>query len=71
MQRGGGVTLIVYFFVNFKIFELEHIVYMNVEEFLSKSQLPQGLKRGGGGGWSCPQAPFANNSALYINSFIG
>lgn len=50
MQRGGGVTLIVYFFVNFKIFELEHIVYMNVEEFLSKSQLPQGLKRGVGGG---------------------
>lgn len=49
MQRGGGVTLIVYFFVNFKIFELEHIVYMNVEEFLSKSQLPQGLKRGWGG----------------------
>lgn len=70
MQRGGGgVTLIVYFFVNYKIFELEHIVYMNVEEFLSKSQLPQGLKRGGG--WSCPQAPFANNSVLYINSFIG
>lgn len=48
---------------------MEHVVYMNLIEFLSKSQpYPWGLNRGGGGGTgSCPQelmVSTSNNASL-------
>lgn len=42
------------FFINFKVSDIKHVVYMTINEFLSKKrQLPWKSKsRGGGGG--CP-----------------